>query len=320
MTSESLVSIGVPTFNRADLLEHALRDLVAQTYRPIEIVVSDNASTDGTEEVCRAVDAGRGLIRHVCQPVTVPPPENFRTALRESSGEFFMWAADDDGWHPSFVETLVRRLRARPSAVLAAAEAQYRLPDGTLLPFLPEGGAWYGPAPDAAELRLNGVVDDSYGNLIYGLYRRAALADGPRTVLDDWTSLNEIPVFLHVAARGGIEVVPEVLFFKTAPLSTYLVVAHERGVRPPVPHSDGDGGLATALTVRRLLESVVGSATYHRSAWQDCARAVHDLPVPAPVRRRTARRLAARLAVHAGTAVVASVRAGRHRDPDADMA
>lgn len=319
MSSAPLVSIGVPTFNRAHLLERALHDLLGQTHRPIEIVITDNASDDETAAVCAKAGAGRGIIRYFRQTRAVPPPENFRTALRLSSGEYFMWAADDDGWDPTFVHALLDRLQQRPGAALVAAEARYQLADGTALPFLAEGGPWYGPSPRSVEQRLREVVRHNYGNLIYGLYRKRILIEHGRTVLDDWRSPNEIPVFLQVAARGGIEVLPEVLFRKTAPLSTYAAVARERGVELselPMPATKAPERVGTGQpALKRVLQQAAGTSAYHAVAWSDCMRAIRSLPVPTRVRRDTAAALTSRLVTHGLSSVLAA--AARSRKADA---
>src|SRR3989338_8821533 len=102
-----LVSIGLPTRNRAHLLKEALESLLGQTYRNIEYIVSDNASTDGTAELLHDYAARDPRIRYIRQDTDINGMENHEFVLRKAQGEYFMWASDDDWWHPRFVETLV---------------------------------------------------------------------------------------------------------------------------------------------------------------------------------------------------------------------
>lgn len=112
--AEPLVSIGLPTWNRAHLLPGALESLLNQTYRNIEYIISDNASTDDTEKLLRAYAAKDPRIRSIRQPVNIDGISNRDFVLVPARGKYFMWASDDDWWDPRFVETLVGVLERNP--------------------------------------------------------------------------------------------------------------------------------------------------------------------------------------------------------------
>ena len=228
-----LVSIGVPTCERALLLERALKSLITQDYPNIEIIVSDNASRDETPEVCERILEQYPFVHYSRNSSRIHALENFRRVLLRSTGKYFMWAADDDLWEPKFVSTLVRCLESDQDTVLIAAEAQYMIRDGTMLPFFPEGRAFYDKLPHSRLRRLLTFTSHSYGNLIYGLYRREALfTKSGGTVLDVCKFINEIPIFLQIAMKGNVQVLSEVLFYKSAPLATYLQAAREYDFKP----------------------------------------------------------------------------------------
>ena len=109
-----LVSIGIPTKNRAHLLRAALASLLGQTYPHIEYIVSDNASSDDTEAVVREAMCRDARIRYVRQSVSISGIENFSAVLRAARGAYFMWGSDDDSWEPRFVEALVGALETNP--------------------------------------------------------------------------------------------------------------------------------------------------------------------------------------------------------------
>lgn len=111
------VSIGVPVYNGADGLAEALTGLCQQTLADIEIIVSDNASTDATPEICRRFAADPRL-RYVRQPRPIPVTDNFNFVLRQARAPYFMWAAHDDARDPDFIERLVAALESRPQAIL----------------------------------------------------------------------------------------------------------------------------------------------------------------------------------------------------------
>lgn len=117
-----LVSVGLPVRNGGDALSRAIEGLLAQSHASLEIVITDNASTDGTEDVCRAFAARDARIRYVRQPALIPVMENYRFAFEQTRGDLFMFAAHDDFRSLNYVETLVGAFRERPDASLAASD------------------------------------------------------------------------------------------------------------------------------------------------------------------------------------------------------
>ena len=98
-----LVTIGIPTFNRAQsYLREALESALKQTYPNIEIVVSDNGSTDGTESIVRSYDDSR--IRYFKQRPPTVPNDNFNFCLQQAQGAYFLLLHDDDKVDPDFIE------------------------------------------------------------------------------------------------------------------------------------------------------------------------------------------------------------------------
>lgn len=91
-----LVSVGLPTYNRADTLRHAIESILSQNYPNLELVISDNASTDGTQQMCEEYVRRDSRVVYHRQPDNRGAHENFERALAEAHGEFFMWLGDDD--------------------------------------------------------------------------------------------------------------------------------------------------------------------------------------------------------------------------------
>ncbi len=116
---QPLVSIGLPVLNGARLLEGALHSLLTQDYEPLELIISDNASTDSTPDICRRWAERDSRIQYFRQERTVDPVTNFNSTLHRARGEYFMWAAHDDLWEPEFIPTLAALLQTHADAVLA---------------------------------------------------------------------------------------------------------------------------------------------------------------------------------------------------------
>jgi len=113
------VSIGMPVYNGEPFIQEALDSLLAQTFADFELIISDNASTDGTEAICREYAARDKRIRCVRQPENLGAAANFQFVLDEAVGEYFMWAAADDVWLPKFIETCMKLLKTDASAKMA---------------------------------------------------------------------------------------------------------------------------------------------------------------------------------------------------------
>ncbi|MGK3207652.1 glycosyltransferase family 2 protein [Amycolatopsis sp. MEPSY49] len=119
MTSAPRLSIGLPVYNGENYLAEALENLLAQTYTDYELIISDNASTDGTREICEKYAAKDDRIRYVRQPKNIGAAPNHDFLVRAARGELFKWAAHDDLFAPGLIEACVRALDEHPEAVLA---------------------------------------------------------------------------------------------------------------------------------------------------------------------------------------------------------
>lgn len=287
-STETLVSIGVPTFNRPELLERALEHLINQSYRNIEILVSDNASTDpGMQEVIQRFAAKDGRIDATLQPTALSPYKNFIYVLEKSRGKFFMWAADDDYIEPWFVERCLDKFEVVPNCALVCAEAQYFWKD-TKFDFIPEGNGFRAPLNEDATGRVENLLHNNYGNLIYGLFRRSALVDNEgvqwaRTLL---SSPNEIAPLLLAANAGEIVTLPDIGLYKQAPRQVYEQVVWE----------NTGGSLPTGPTLSP--RGIVGTFGYHWDALKDIYSAIEITGLPDASKRHLRQLTRRRLTKH----------------------
>jgi len=117
-----LVSIGIPTYNRASsYLKDALRSAVNQTYKNIEIIVSDNCSSDDTESVVKAFNDPR--IRYYRQKDNIGPLNNRNFCLEQSQGEYFLLLFDDDVIDDDFISTCMGPVNcgSKPGIIVTGA-------------------------------------------------------------------------------------------------------------------------------------------------------------------------------------------------------
>lgn len=122
---DPLVTIAIPTFNRAHLLPRAISSARAQRHEHVEIVIGDNGSTDGTAEVVAAAMACDDRIRGERSTVNVGAVRNFHRLVDTARGDYFLWLADDDAISSDYVSTALARLRADPGLVCVAGRAVF---------------------------------------------------------------------------------------------------------------------------------------------------------------------------------------------------
>lgn len=114
-----LVSIGIPIYNEERFLSQSIKSLLAQDYGNIKFIISDNASTDGTERICREMLQLDGRIEYRRMDHNQGAVANFRQALEFADGKYFMWASGHDLWQPNYVSACVKLLEREPEAVIA---------------------------------------------------------------------------------------------------------------------------------------------------------------------------------------------------------
>jgi len=112
------VSIGLPVYNGDRYVGEAIESFLAQTMGDFELVVSDNGSTDGTEQVCRRLAARDGRIRYFRNAQNIGANANFNRVVHLSTAKYFKWAAADDCCTTQYLERCVERLEEDPSAAL----------------------------------------------------------------------------------------------------------------------------------------------------------------------------------------------------------
>lgn len=119
------VSIGVPVYNGERYLREALESLLAQTFSDLEIIVSDNCSTDSTKEICEEYESKDDRIRYYQQEKNIGLSANFNFVYGKAKGTYFKWAPHDDVLHPNFVGACVSLLEKDSSIVLCQSVLRY---------------------------------------------------------------------------------------------------------------------------------------------------------------------------------------------------
>jgi glycosyltransferase involved in cell wall biosynthesis len=180
------VTVGIPTYNRAPLLLRAIESVLRQSHRNVEVFVSDNASSDGTDRACQALSDPR--LRYVRQPANRGPTANFNAALAGATGEYFMWLSDDDWLDPDYVARCLEVLLRNPTVAVAAGRCKLYGADGAFIG-LDEPTNITQADPYARLLAYYATV--GLNPVFYGLMRTAQIRKiGMRNMLaNDWLAM-----------------------------------------------------------------------------------------------------------------------------------
>ncbi len=211
MKTGKLVSIGMPVYNSAPHIRQALDSMLAQDYEHLELIISDNASTDGTQEICLAYAAKDQRIRYYRNVRNMGMLWNKNRLFELASGEYFKWAGSYDCLAPTFISACKRVLDDDPRVVLAYPLSR----------LIDENGAFYGEVvreildtrklPTSARVVTAIAKTDKCAHEFYGLFRTSALRRCRPlcTLLGD-----DHLLMMEISFLGAIAVVPEVLFYR----------------------------------------------------------------------------------------------------------
>lgn len=222
MNSLPLITVGVPTYNRPEGLKKTLECLKEQTYKNLKIIISDNAS-DEKELIRQIVDKARiedSRIEYIRHDKNMGAIKNLYYLLKKADTDFFMWAADDDEFEPTFIEEMYNALKSNDKAVVSITGVKVTDIMGTssntitLTPFLSKlsGDSIYKRFYNY----IKQPVEQGRARILWGLCRREQLLSAVNDVINQ-SNKDEIlwidfPVDLQLLKYGDVIVVPKELF------------------------------------------------------------------------------------------------------------
>jgi len=246
------LSIGMPVYNASRSVARALESLLAQDFGDFELIVSDNASSDGTRELVQIYADRDRRIRMLRQQSNLGAHANFGCVLGQACGEYFMFAAADDRWAPQFAGRNLGFLQTHPDHVGSISRVAFEGPPDAVAAAAREPGTYPLEGTPAQNLRryLQGPGANSR---YYAVHRRAALARAwitERFWASDWA------VVLRLLEQGRYHEIPEVLMWRGARGESADAYAAIR--------AQGRGGLDTWLPMRRFAASALQLDTVRR--------------------------------------------------------
>lgn len=205
-----LVSVGMFLHNEGRFIRDTLTSLLSQDYSNLEIVISDNCSTDDTDEICRELVSGDSRVSYERQVRNIGATANSIRVLERANGAYFMWASGHDLWSSNLVSTCVDTLENHRDAALAYAPALWIDADGR--PLDRESG-WYDTRGTDAIVRFFMAF---WGNMhpVLGLIRTEYLRDLPK--IHACAGTDQI-VLAELALRGDFIHVPDTSWSRREP-------------------------------------------------------------------------------------------------------
>lgn len=170
------VSTGIPVYNGENFLEACLDSLLNQTFKDFEIVISDNASTDRTREICERYAAKDPRVRYYRNETNLGPGPNYNKVVHLSRGEYFKWTAHDDLHTPDYLEKCLDVLDRHSEVVLCHTKTC----------FIDENGRTIGKYEDELKsdspyphVRFRALIMNVKCFEIFGVIRSSALLQTP---------------------------------------------------------------------------------------------------------------------------------------------
>lgn len=205
----AVVSLGLPVRNGETRIEQVVASVLAQDHDNIELVISDNASDDGTEEICRSLARSDRRVSYHRQAENIGLNRNFAAVVQLSTGEYFRWVGDDDWLAPSYVSRCLVAFAEDSRFVRVTTQMSYELDDGTVRSARYEGENLRSDDPIDRFAEMLRLLNESYLLLdpVYGLNRRELVATMKRPNM-----FREDQVFAaRTALAGPWGHIPEVL-------------------------------------------------------------------------------------------------------------
>jgi polysaccharide pyruvyl transferase WcaK-like protein/glycosyltransferase involved in cell wall biosynthesis len=203
------VTIAIPVYNGEQFLQETIDSIVAQTFTDYEVIISDNASTDRTAEICREYAARDSRVRYVRQERNVGLARNYEHLVRLAGGEYFKLANADDLCDPRLVERCVEVLDAHPEAVLCYGKTVLIDAKGEVIRYHEDNLDLRQPrAADRFRLALQRL---QLVNVLEGVIRTASLR---RTGLLGTYVAADMALVPELTLHGQFHELPEFLFFR----------------------------------------------------------------------------------------------------------
>ena len=216
------VTIGMPAYNAEETIDQAIKSMLSQTYGDLKLLISDNASTDNTEEICRRYEREDPRVTYVRHEENLGATENYNYVCRAANSEFFKWHSSNDICSLETIERCVKVLSENPDIVLC-------YPQTRLFEATPDDGKDYqdlqGADVDSPIARFFNVIDNmALNNVMNGVVRADELKLTPLIRPFYYADRNMIA---ELALRGKIALVEGCYFHRRMDAASAIIMKSE---------------------------------------------------------------------------------------------
>lgn len=204
---QAKLSIGLPVYNGEKFIKQSLDSLLNQTFSDFELIISDNASTDNTEEICRNYAAQDHRIRYYRNPTNIGCACNFNRVFELSNSEYFKWAAYDDLHAPDFLSKCIQVLEENPHYILCHSHTYLIDEQGN---FFQKYDIKLNTNSEKPHIRFEELLTKHLCYQMYGVIRKSALKKIPP--MGGYGNADGI-LLLRLGTVGQFYEIPEYLFF-----------------------------------------------------------------------------------------------------------
>ena len=208
MSTAPRLTIGLPVYNGEKYVAESLEALLGQTFTDFELIISDNASTDSTGDICRSFEKQDSRVRYFRQPQNVGLSPNHNFVVEQARTELFKWASNDDLYARDLVERCIDAIDKYPDVVLAHSWTAMVDESGTVTK------AFEYPlntASHRAPERFRSLLFDSGGDDDYGVMRTEVLR---RTAMKESYHHADRTIVAELSLYGRFHQVPDWLYFR----------------------------------------------------------------------------------------------------------
>ena len=209
MGSAPTLTVGVPVFNMGAYLEAAVESILSQSFADFEVIISDNASTDETESVGRALAARDSRVTYRRNPENLGLSANNNLLVPLARGRLFKWAPADDMLLPGYLDRCIGALEADPSVVLAYPQTRFVDGDGAPLDLHDPG--YHLVSEDPSERLRYAILANQFANAGLGVIRTDALR---RTRLLPRYAGGDFRLLAELSLLGRFVEIPEALYVR----------------------------------------------------------------------------------------------------------
>ena len=222
-----LVTIGIPVYNGEKHLKKRIESIFNQTFDNYEIIISDNASTDNTKNICQELLKTKKNISYILQEKNLGYVANFNFLINQANGKYFTFAAVDDLWEPEFLEKNVNILEEHQHIVGSIGDVDYfgnfqknessktissikkivRRQDANVLEqhVMSVSGEY--------DKKIDKYLRFNQGSFVYGVFRTEAIK---KNIIPGPLAAWDLAFILHILKFGDLHVIDEVLYHKFA--------------------------------------------------------------------------------------------------------